>query len=209
VAFIARWQCRFSDLSPAVRPPKLDRTVVVVGDVEHEMQSKFGSPAPGSVHQLRGDLLSPVARSHKEPAHHRDMREGHLERLLPLRPCSVWIGPRQREVTNGLAAVLKHPGRDRAQAGQPPTRVGRPVRRITVCAVNRPQEDDQTLKVLVAARTNHGPNVLQAAGIGEWRGGSGQDGLAAQFLCASGSRAELLQSRRRDARRTICDPPTS
>jgi hypothetical protein len=144
-----------SNLAPAVRFPELDGGAIVVGDVEHELQSSFGSRGLGSLDQLRTHAFSSGGRGYEQPAHDRKPLARLLQCLLPLRPGSVRVGRRERKMTYQLTAVLEDPGADRAMSTQPANGIGGPVRGIALCAVDRTQEDDQWLEVLVAAHTDH------------------------------------------------------
>ena len=157
--FISGWRRCLSDLAPTVRLPEPDGSAIVIGDVEHEVQFALRSSSLGSLDQLRSYAFPACGGGYEKPAHDRKPFARLLQRCLPLWPGPLWVRRREREMAHQLAVVLDDPGADRAMTSQPANWIVGPVRGIAVYAVDRTQEDDQWLQVLVAAKTNHLLNV--------------------------------------------------
>jgi hypothetical protein len=115
VSFISGRQGCLSDLAPAVLLPEGDRGAIVIGDVEHELQSVIDASGLRRVDQLRGDALSARVRGYEQPTHDRKPFARLLQCVLPLLPGALWVRRREREMTDQPAAVLKDSGADRAR----------------------------------------------------------------------------------------------
>jgi hypothetical protein len=106
-----------SDLTPAAPLPERDGSAIVIGNVEHEVQSACGGSGLGSLNQARSHPFPARARGHEQPAHDSEPFARLLECLLPLLPGPLWVGRREREMAHQLAAALEGPGADRARSG--------------------------------------------------------------------------------------------